>query len=69
MAKGVILTFSVRDSFYISGQSCSLPAMHNIRQEYGDVVVERRPRDPMDSMTGGSTRKICESFPRVKMVC
>ena len=41
---------------------------------FGGVVaqwVERRPRDPMDSMTRGSnpvrsTRKICESFSELK---
>ena len=43
----------------------------------GDVVaqlVERRPRDPMDSMIRGSnpvrsSRKNCESFFRFKMLC
>ena len=56
----------------------SVPPHHQLPLvPLGDVVaqlVERQPRDPMDSLTRGSnpvrsTRKICEIFFPVKMLC
>ena len=52
----------------------TLPPLSSVKLPDGDVVtqwVERRPRDPMDSMTRGSnpvrsTRKVCKSFSESK---